>query len=109
MGLAACVAAGAIASLPSPAQARLSKSELAAADAGGEDKVRIDINNAAGNAFSILPGMYPTVAKLIIENRPYKEVADVFKIPDLPPAAIALVKKYEAKLECKAPAIPEGQ
>eukprot|EP00929_Paragymnodinium_shiwhaense_P118424 TRINITY_DN90345_c0_g1_i1.p1 TRINITY_DN90345_c0_g1~~TRINITY_DN90345_c0_g1_i1.p1 ORF type:complete len:231 (-),score=42.71 TRINITY_DN90345_c0_g1_i1:180-782(-) len=85
-----------------PARANLSKREVAARDAGGEDLVRVDINNADASAFIIFPGMYPTVAALITNNRPYKEVADLYKIPGISAGASAIIRKYEAKLECKA-------
>jgi len=44
---------------------------------------KLDINNAAVRAFSKYPGMYPTIATIVIKNAPYSKVEDVLKIPNL--------------------------
>lgn len=44
---------------------------------------KVDLNNSNIRAFRKYPGMYPTIARKIIENAPYREVEDVFDIPGL--------------------------
>ncbi len=41
---------------------------------------KIDLNNTNVRAFQRYPGMYPTLAKAIIQNAPYGQVEDVLKI-----------------------------
>lgn len=48
-----------------------------------ESDVKIDLNNANANAFTDCPGFYPNLARLIIENGPYRQVEDVLNIPEL--------------------------
>lgn len=48
-----------------------------------ESGEKIDLNNANIIAFTDCKGFYPTLAKLIVTNGPYKEVTDVLKIPGL--------------------------
>mmetsp|Transcript_14678 Transcript_14678/g.30759 ORF Transcript_14678/g.30759 Transcript_14678/m.30759 type:complete len:194 (+) Transcript_14678:80-661(+) len=68
---------------------------------GGSDKV--DINNANVQAYRQFPGMYPTAAGAIATHGPYKEVSEVYKIPNLDEKVVAIIKKYEANLVCLAP------
>ncbi|MFN7661071.1 MAG: photosystem II complex extrinsic protein PsbU [Dolichospermum sp.] len=44
---------------------------------------KIDLNNTNIAAFQKYPGLYPTLAKKIIKNAPYKKVEDVLNIPEL--------------------------
>ncbi len=44
---------------------------------------KIDLNNTNIAAFQKYPGLYPTLAKKIIKNAPYKKVEDVLNIPKL--------------------------
>jgi photosystem II PsbU protein len=44
---------------------------------------KIDLNNANVRVFREYPGMYPTLARLVIKNAPYKTVDDVLDIPGL--------------------------
>jgi photosystem II PsbU protein len=44
---------------------------------------RIDLNNTNIQAFVAYRGLYPTLAKLIVRNAPYKSVEDVLDIPGL--------------------------
>jgi photosystem II PsbU protein len=44
---------------------------------------KLDLNNTNVRAFRQLPGMYPTLAGLIVKNAPYDNVEDVLKIPGL--------------------------
>lgn len=44
---------------------------------------KIDLNNTNVRAFQKFPGLYPTLAKKIFENAPYKKVEDVLELPGL--------------------------
>jgi photosystem II PsbU protein len=44
---------------------------------------KIDLNNTNVRAFRDYPGMYPTLARLIVENAPFQAVEDVFDLPGL--------------------------
>ena len=44
---------------------------------------KIDLNSTNVRAFQRYPGMYPTLAKAIIQNAPYNQVEDVLKIVGL--------------------------
>lgn len=44
---------------------------------------KIDLNNTNVRAFRQFPGMYPTIASLIVKNAPYDQVDDVLDIPGL--------------------------
>ncbi|MBD2198998.1 MULTISPECIES: photosystem II complex extrinsic protein PsbU [Calothrix] len=44
---------------------------------------KIDLNNTNVRAFQQYPGLYPTLAKKIIKNAPYKNVEDVLNLPGL--------------------------
>nr|WP_199306544.1 photosystem II complex extrinsic protein PsbU [Anabaena sphaerica] len=44
---------------------------------------KIDLNNTNIAAFQQYPGLYPTLAKKIIQNAPYKSVEDVLDLPGL--------------------------
>ncbi len=43
----------------------------------------IDLNNSSVLTFSEIRGLYPTLARLIIENAPYNSVEEVLEIPNL--------------------------
>jgi photosystem II PsbU protein len=62
---------------------------------GGGDKV--DLNNANIRAYLKIPGMYPNVASKIVNNGPFKSVADVYNIPGLTGAEKDVIKKAEGK------------
>ncbi|MBO9998194.1 MAG: photosystem II complex extrinsic protein PsbU [Cyanobacteria bacterium SID2] len=44
---------------------------------------KIDLNNTNLRAFRKYRGMYPTLAKLVVEHAPYNKVEEVFDIPGL--------------------------
>lgn len=44
---------------------------------------RIDLNNSNVRAFSRYPGLYPTLARIIVGHGPYEAVEDVLDIPGL--------------------------
>jgi photosystem II PsbU protein len=53
-----------------------------------DDKIRelgskLDLNNTNVRAFTQYPGMYPTLARMIVRNAPFDEVEDVLNMPNL--------------------------
>ena len=50
---------------------------------GTEFGKKVDLNNTNVRAFQQYPGLYPTLAKKIIQNAPYQQLDDVFNIPGL--------------------------
>lgn len=48
-----------------------------------EFEQKVDLNNSNIRAFRQYPGLYPNLARLIINNAPYEDVQDVLNIPDL--------------------------
>lgn len=50
---------------------------------GTEFGKKIDLNNTNVRAFRKYPGLYPTLAKKIVNGAPYKSVEDVLSLPEL--------------------------
>jgi photosystem II PsbU protein len=50
---------------------------------GSEYGKKIDLNNSNVNAFTQYSGLYPTLARKIIQNAPYESVEDILDIPGL--------------------------
>ncbi|NJL36076.1 MAG: photosystem II complex extrinsic protein PsbU [Leptolyngbyaceae cyanobacterium RM2_2_4] len=53
-----------------------------------DDKIRelgskLDLNNTNVRAFTQYPGMYPTLARMVVKNAPFNEVEDVLNMPNL--------------------------
>jgi photosystem II PsbU protein len=44
---------------------------------------KIDLNNTNVRAFTRYPGMYPTLARMVLKYAPFDEVDDVLKMPGL--------------------------
>ncbi len=44
---------------------------------------KIDLNNTNVRAFRKYPGLYPTLARKVVDNAPYESVEDVLNIPGL--------------------------
>jgi photosystem II PsbU protein len=44
---------------------------------------KLDLNNTNVRSFRQYPGLYPTLAGLIVKNAPYNKVEDVLSIPGL--------------------------
>jgi photosystem II PsbU protein len=44
---------------------------------------KIDLNNTNVRAFRKYRGLYPTLARKVVDNAPYKEIEDVLDIPGL--------------------------
>merc|ERR1711972_553369 len=72
-------------------------------DTKGLDTDKVDINNANIQAYRQFPGMYPTAAGAICTNGPYKQISDIYNIPNLPDNIKAIIKKYEANLVALPP------
>ncbi|MBD2428149.1 photosystem II complex extrinsic protein PsbU [Phormidium sp. FACHB-1136] len=58
----------------------------------GEVSTKIDLNNSNVLTFRRYSGMYPTLARKIIQNSPFSAVEDVLNIPDLSEAEKTLLK-----------------
>lgn len=58
------------------------------------DNSKIDLNNANVLAFRRLPGMYPTLAKIIIQNAPYASLDEVLQIEGLTDRQKERIKQY---------------
>lgn len=50
---------------------------------GSEYGQRIDLNNTNIRSFAEYPGLYPTLARILVKNAPYESVEDVLDIPGL--------------------------
>ena len=50
---------------------------------GTEFGKKIDLNNTNVRSFRKYPGLYPTIAKKVVDNAPYQTVEDVLNIPGL--------------------------
>ena len=50
---------------------------------GTEFGKKIDLNNTNVRSFRKYPGLYPTLARKVVDNAPYKTVEDVLNIPGL--------------------------
>ena len=50
---------------------------------GSEYGQKIDLNNTNIRAFAEYPGLYPTLARILVKNAPYDNVEDVLDIPGL--------------------------
>ncbi|MBD2206502.1 photosystem II complex extrinsic protein PsbU [Calothrix sp. FACHB-1219] len=61
----------------------IERQNRADAKLGTEFGKKIDLNNTNVRAFQQYPGLYPTLAKKIIKNAPYKNVEDVLNLPGL--------------------------
>jgi photosystem II PsbU protein len=50
---------------------------------GTEFGKKIDLNNTNVRSFRKYAGLYPTIAKKVVDNAPYKSIEDVLNIPGL--------------------------
>ncbi len=67
------------------------------------DNSKIDLNNANISAFRRLPGMYPTIARILVANAPYSSVDEVFAIPSLTEAQKQRIKENLNEFTLKQP------
>jgi photosystem II PsbU protein len=65
------------------AMAPMNDSNSADSKLGTDFGKKIDLNNTNVRAFRKYPGLYPTLARKIVDGAPYKSVDDVLSIPDL--------------------------
>ncbi len=70
-------------SLPQVPVLAIERQNRADAKLATEFGKKIDLNNTNVRAFQQYPGLYPTLAKQIIKNAPYKSVEDVLDIAGL--------------------------
>merc|ERR1712216_332158 len=71
---------------------------------GGSDSV--DVNNANIRVYTRFPGMYPTIAGLIVKNGPYKSIDELKEknAERFTPEMKAIFSKYEKQLVVLKPA-----
>lgn len=67
------------------------------------DNSKIDLNNSNINAFRQISGMYPTLARIIVENAPYSSLDEVLSIPELTEAQKQRIKENADKFTLKKP------
>jgi photosystem II PsbU protein len=70
-------------SLADEAAAPVQGSNTADSKLGTDFGKKIDLNNTNVRAFRKYPGLYPTLARKIVDNAPYKSVDDVLSLPEL--------------------------
>mmetsp|Transcript_12634 Transcript_12634/g.38667 ORF Transcript_12634/g.38667 Transcript_12634/m.38667 type:complete len:147 (-) Transcript_12634:178-618(-) len=68
---------------------------------GGSEQ--IDVNNANIRVFQKYPGLYPNIGRLVVKYGPYKDVSQVFEIPELTSQQKETLKKYQDKLVALEP------
>lgn len=71
---------------------------------------KIDLNNTNVRAFSQYPGLYPTLARMILKNAPFDSVNDIFDMPELTERQSEILKANLDKFTISAPdsALVEG-
>ena len=71
---------------------------------GGADQ--IDVNNANIRVYTRFPGLYPTIAGLLVKNGPYANTANIREKlgPKLTPEQLVILDKYEKNLVALKPA-----
>jgi hypothetical protein len=93
-----------IGSLPQPSMAfsqQLDEREIEPSQMPTDGK--FDLNNSFIGEYKQLRGMFPHAAGKIASNGPYKQVADIYKIPDLTENDKKLFKKYEKEFTVNPP------
>eukprot|EP00448_Togula_jolla_P012880 CAMPEP_0170620978 /NCGR_PEP_ID=MMETSP0224-20130122/28354_1 /TAXON_ID=285029 /ORGANISM="Togula jolla, Strain CCCM 725" /LENGTH=195 /DNA_ID=CAMNT_0010947203 /DNA_START=49 /DNA_END=636 /DNA_ORIENTATION=- len=68
--------------------------------ADDSDYRSVDINNATVKEYKQFPGMFPTAASIIAKGAPYKQVEDIYNIPNTPEVVLRLFKKYQPWFTC---------
>jgi photosystem II PsbU protein len=64
---------------------------------------KIDLNNTNIRAFMEYPGLYPTLARKILQNAPFKTVDDVLKMPELTDRQIDVLQANMDRFTLSAP------
>ncbi len=72
---------------------------------------KIDLNNTNVRAFRQYPGLYPTLARTIVEHAPYTSLDDVLQIPGLTEKQKQLLKDNQEHFTVSQPeeALVEGE
>lgn len=64
---------------------------------------KIDLNNTNIRAFMEYPGLYPTLARKILQNAPFKAIDDVFDMPGLNDRQISILRTNVDHFTLSAP------
>lgn len=56
-------------------------------------EAKIDVNNTILRSYRKLPGFYPILARILVQNAPYEKVEDTLKISGLTDTQKALIKE----------------
>lgn len=77
-----------------PVLAEVNRTNKADAKLGTEFGKKLDLNNSSIREFRQYPGMFPTLAKIIIDAAPYDSVQEVLEIPGLTDAQKEIIERY---------------
>lgn len=55
---------------------------------------KVDLNNTNVRAFMKYPGMYPTLARILVKNSPYDSVEEILDLPGLSERQTDILKSY---------------
>ena len=71
---------------------------------------KIDLNNTNVRAFAQFPGLYPTLARMILSNAPFENIDDIFDMPDLTERQAEILRTNLDKFTISSPdsALVEG-
>ncbi|MBW4467543.1 MAG: photosystem II complex extrinsic protein PsbU [Pegethrix bostrychoides GSE-TBD4-15B] len=64
---------------------------------------KIDLNNTNIRAFMEYPGLYPTLARKILQNAPFESVDDVLEMPDLTDRQLDILQANMDRFTLSAP------
>lgn len=64
---------------------------------------KIDLNNTNIRAFMEYPGLYPTLARKILQNAPFKSINDVLEMPDLTDRQVDILQANMDRFTLSAP------
>lgn len=64
---------------------------------------KIDLNNTNIRAFMEYPGLYPTLARKILQNAPFNSVKDVLDMPGLTPRQVEILQANLDNFTLSAP------
>jgi photosystem II PsbU protein len=70
----------------------VTKASEPAGKSGTTLEAKIDVNNTILRNYRLLPGFYPALARVLVQNAPYAKVEDVLKIPGLTESQKSLLK-----------------
>ena len=64
---------------------------------------KIDLNNTNIRAFMEYPGLYPTLARKILQNAPFKSIDDVLEMPELTDRQVEILQANMDRFTLSAP------